>query len=98
MAIDEIIELGIDNEGRLYIKPSTSQFLYIYRLAAEVNWDNNEKILYSPKPRDWTYLKWYNHIITTAIEYGHQLQLTEKTEWVNVPDDLKTEILSSNPL
>lgn len=98
MATDEIIEIGIDNEGRLYIKPLTSQFQYIYRLAVEVNWDSSKKILYSPKPRDWTYLKWYNHIIATAIECGCQLQLTKKTEWVNIPDELKTEILSSNPI
>lgn len=98
MTIDSISEIGIDNEERLYIKPSTSQFLYIYRLAVEVNWDSSKKILYSPKPRDWTYIKWYNHIIATAIEYGCQLQLTKKTEWVNIPDELKTGILSSNPI
>ncbi|MBL7683157.1 MAG: hypothetical protein JNK00_07315 [Flavipsychrobacter sp.] len=97
MKSDKIIEIGIDNEERLYIKPSTSQFLYIYRSAVEVHWDNTKKILYSPKPRDWTYLKWYNHIIATALDYGYLLKLTEKTEWVNIPKDLKTEILSSNP-
>ena len=59
MEIDNIIEIGIDNSERLYIKPENEKFTQIYRTATEVHWDNDGCYLYSPKPKDWTYLQWY---------------------------------------
>jgi hypothetical protein len=55
MTTDKIIEIGIDDQQRLYIKPEKQTFEYIYRTAAEVGWDNKERFLYSPKPREWSY-------------------------------------------
>ncbi len=94
MTTDKIIEVGIDEKGRLYIKPQTQHFEFIYRAAAEVNWDNKEMFLYSPKPREWSYYAWYKHIITIANdEYGCKLQLTDKTKWINIPTELKQQII-----
>ncbi|MFM7895444.1 MAG: hypothetical protein ACKO8L_05815, partial [Flavobacterium sp.] len=59
MRFDEIIEIGIDELERLYIKPKKEKFTLIYRTATEVHWDNEKHFLYSPKPKDWTYLDWY---------------------------------------
>lgn len=93
MTTDNIIEIGIDNQDRLFIKPDQQTFEYIYRTAAEVNWDNKEKSLYSPKPREWTYYVWYRYIIAIVKdEYGCNLQLTNKTKWTNIPNDLKQQI------
>jgi len=93
MKSDNIIEIGIDLKERLFIKPQTKQFDFIYRAAAEVGWDNKEKFLYSPKPREWTYLDWFRQIILVAKdEYGCQLTVTNETKWVNIPEELKTQI------
>ena len=71
MTTDQIIEIGIDHEDRLYIRPEKQTFEYIYRAAAEVGWDNKEKVLFSPKPREWSYYVWYRHILDIAKdEYG----------------------------
>lgn len=95
MVIDPILAIGIDNKGRLYLKPNTVRFTEIYRTATEVHWDNVGLFLYSPKPREWTYLDWYKHIIKVAKdECGCQLVLTEKTIWQNIPSDLQQEIVS----
>jgi hypothetical protein len=56
MEIDNILEIGIDDEGRLYVKPTTTKFPMMYREAIEVHWDSNGDFLYSPKPRNWSYL------------------------------------------
>ncbi|NQY94744.1 MAG: hypothetical protein HRT43_11300 [Campylobacteraceae bacterium] len=37
---DNIIEIGIDKFEHLYIKPEKEKFLYIYREAMEVHWDD----------------------------------------------------------
>jgi len=94
MTTDEILEIGIDNQERLFVRPEKQTFEYIYRAAAEVGWDKKEKVLYSPKPREWSYYLWYRHIIDIAKdEYGCKLYLTDKTIWTNIPNDLKQQII-----
>jgi len=39
MVEDEIAEVGIDHDGRLYVRPTGHSFPYIYRAAKEVSWD-----------------------------------------------------------
>ncbi|RZK00871.1 MAG: hypothetical protein EOO46_20850 [Flavobacterium sp.] len=93
---DTIVEIGIDNHERLYIRPGKQTFEYIWRAAAEVGWDNKEKILFSPKPREWTYYMWYKHIVSIAKEeYGCVLFLTANTNWTNIPENLKEQIITS---
>lgn len=93
MEIDNIIEIGIDKEERLYIKPENSKFTLIYRTATEVHWDNKDFFLYSPKPKDWSYLKWYKHIMAVVeTECNCKLIITEQTKWTNVSNKLKIEI------
>lgn len=92
--VEEIAEIGVDGAERLYVKPAAHDFTHIYRAAMEVNWSPEGKFLYSPKPREWSYLKWYGQILSAAKdEYGVSLVITENTRWVGVGDDLKNEIV-----
>ncbi len=93
MTQDDIIEIGIDKSDRLYIKPKTEKFSMIYRSAAEVHWDSVGLFLYSPKPRDWSYLDWYKHMTSLIkTDCNCQLTLSENTIWVNIDESLKNEI------
>lgn len=92
MEIDKITEIGIDVSERLYIKPENVKFTLIYRTAKEVHWDNEYHFLYSPKPKDWTYLQWYTHIINVAEDCNCKLIITENTKWKNISEELKNEI------
>jgi hypothetical protein len=93
MRTDNIIEVGIDRLERLYIKPKEERFTLIYRTATEVHWDNKDYFLYSPKPKDWSYLDWYKHIIKVIeTECDCRLNLIEDTVWKNINEELKTEI------
>ena len=53
MENDVFLEIGINSEEQLYIKPSTAKFPYMYREALEVHWNQEGLFLYSPKPRKW---------------------------------------------
>jgi len=93
MKEDFITIIEIDSSDRLHIKPEIEKFTMIYRTATEVHWDSKRLTLYSPKPRDWSYLDWYLHIIKIAkTECSINLILTDKTEWINISEDLKNEI------
>jgi hypothetical protein len=75
----DIAEIGIDEAERLYVKPVSGDFSHIYPAAMEVHWSPQEKSLYSPKPREWSYLNWYVQILYAAKdEYGILLVITEE--------------------
>jgi hypothetical protein len=71
MTTDNISEIGIDNQERLFIRPTNEKFPLIYRTATEVHWDTDGKFSSSPKPRDWSYLDWYKHIINVIRNEAH---------------------------
>jgi hypothetical protein len=91
---DQIAEIGIDVGGSLYVKPRNERFLYIYREAMEVHWDVHNRRLYSPKPRDWSYFRWYRQILAAAKEQGTVLEITAETVWTDIPEPLRIEIES----
>ncbi len=93
LQIDIITKVEIDNSGKLYLTPEKTKFPLIYRTATEVHWDNIKKTLYSPKPREWRYLDWFMHIIVVIkTECQTELLLSDETEWINIPKELKIEI------
>jgi hypothetical protein len=92
LEIDSIAEVGIDEQERIYVRPSVATFPFIYREAIEVHWEPVRHYLYSPKPREWTYLKWFQHVIHAAALQSSDLRLTPSTVWTNVPEELRAEI------
>jgi hypothetical protein len=95
MREDSIAQVGIDVDGRLYVKPTSTSFDYIYRAGMEVGWDSSERRLFSPRPREWTYLDWFKQILAAvADEYRTRLRLTPETVWSNVPTAVRAEISS----
>ena len=96
MKKDRIKEIGINKAEQLYILPENARFPMIYRTATEVHWNEEMKFLYSPKPREWSYFQWYNHILTVVRnECFYNLIITEETRWENVPRNLKNQILTA---
>jgi hypothetical protein len=96
MTEDAIAEVGIDEEHRLFVRPSSMAFPHIWRAAMEVYWDEEQKRLFSPKPREWTYEKWFNQIIWAAAnEYGAWLRLTPETAWSGISDELRAQLQSA---
>jgi len=73
MRADEIEAVGIEGNGSLWVKPATSTFPFIYREAMEVHWDDERRCLYSPKPREWSYLRWFRQIRDAARDQGTEL-------------------------
>ena len=92
MNTDSIAEVGIDEQERLYVRPDTATFPYIYREAVEVHWEPSLHRLHYPKPRGWTYLLWFQHIIGAAELQSYDLRLTPSTAWRNMPSELIAEI------
>lgn len=91
---DRILKVEIDAAGSLHISPELKKFILIYRTATQVHWNTEKQTLYSPKPSDWSYSDWYNHILKVAKEECFcELYLTIETKWVNIPENLKNVII-----
>jgi len=93
MKQDTIAFVEVDSAGKLHVTPSTESFPYIYREAMEVNWDAKRRSLHSPKPREWTYIRWFEQILAAAAAQGCDLRLAGSTRWLNVDPAIKTELL-----
>jgi integron cassette Hfx-like protein len=98
---DEIVEVGIDQGGKLYVRPRNETFEalpYVWRAGMEVNWDPVRRVLYGSKPRapehlGLSYAGWFRQILTAAEgECGVRLRLTPQTTWSGIPDALRSEI------
>ena len=93
MRQEQIIEIRIDNQKRLLVRPSEAKFDKIYRAALGVQWDPEARALTSPVPREWGYLHWFQQILGAAAdEYGVELTLVPDTLWTEVPLGLRSEI------
>lgn len=96
MTEEGIAEVGIDEGGRLYVRPAERRFPEIYRAAMEVGWDSERGRLFAPRPREWSHARWFGQILAAcAQEYGVRLKLGEETVWTEVPDAVRSEILGS---
>lgn len=94
MRSDRIEAIGFTEAGGLYLRPATERFPFIYREAMEVGWDDTERWLYGPRPREWTILMWFRQIRSAAREQGVELRLSPETCWHGIPDQLRAEILA----
>ena len=92
MEVDQITEIGIDDQEQLYVAPKCARFPFIYREAMEVHWNEEKKILHSPKPRQWSYADWLRQILSAAEKQAIQLKATPETSWRNVSSSLKKEL------
>ncbi|HEX8372402.1 MAG TPA: hypothetical protein VF585_06460 [Chthoniobacterales bacterium] len=92
MTTDSIAEVGIDEQERLYVRPSIATLPYIYREAVEVHWEPIRRHLHSPKPREWSYLQWFKHIVSAAELQAYELRHTPSTTWINIAPELAAEM------
>ena len=95
---EEIVSVvEILDSGELFLKLQSNGdplYQYIYREVAAVYWDNDRKgFKSSESPREWTYAKWYDHIVAIAKSgVAVELTLSPSTQWINVPEEIKSQI------
>ena len=99
MRSDAIAKVTIDGKGRLRVYPeSPDPYLYkfVYRSACEVHWDP-EGYFYSPKPREWSYARWFSQIVgAVKSELGVDLRVSTRTIFLKVPHTEREAMVSSH--
>jgi hypothetical protein len=95
MKIVEIEQICIEYSGSLSVTPKDAEFPYVYREAMDIQWDSDRKCLFSPIPREWTYLDWFKQIRAAAVSQGVTLVATENTRWSNIKAELMEKFLDS---
>ncbi len=97
MQTDAIAEIGIDSERRLCVRPTTAEFPFIFRAAMQVGWESQGSFLYSPTPKEWSHLQWFEQIIAAAkAEYGCHLVITQSTIWRGVEPEVRRTIIAAS--
>src|SRR3569623_1942402 len=94
----EVAEISIHEDGRLLIRPRETNDGHqnIYRAAAEVSWDPALSAFVCPTPREWSYLRWFQHARDAVrSELGWDLEITARTSWTNIAGALRDEISSA---
>lgn len=88
------IVLNENNELMLKITgEGNPSYQYVYREAAGVYWDENEKGFKSTPLRDWTVSKWFFHIkdiVNTGLNLN--LEMDNNITWENIPTDEQEKI------
>jgi hypothetical protein len=90
---DEIAEIGIDAENRLYVRPKQTTYPFIYRAAMGVHWDPGRQVLHGDAPRELSHAAWFRQILgAVRDEYGTNLTISSGTVRSSVPEALRIEI------
>jgi hypothetical protein len=88
----EVLESGeliliLENKGQ-------SSYQFVYREAAGVYWNPSLNGFITTEPKDWSYSKWFSHIVEVVNQTGIQLALSDKTEWIGLDSSDKEIILT----
>jgi len=89
-----IAKIEVDVNARLLVFPEKPDplFQFVYRYAAEVYWDD-AGYFYSPTPREWSYLQWFERIrFAVRHEAGVELVAMQGTTYKAVPPGDEREI------
>jgi len=70
-----------------------AMYQYVYREAAGVYWDNNQKGFKSTELKEWTVCDWFFHIkeiVKTGLNVD--LKVSDTLIWENIPEIEQTKI------
>lgn len=89
---NEIIkEIVVNDKNELLLKiigQGNPDYQYVYREAAGVYWDENQKGFKSTPIREWTVSEWFLHITDIVKSgLGVELKIDDNLTWKNVPDN-----------
>ncbi len=97
MTTENIIDVSVNDDNELLLKikgEGKPMYQYIYRAAAGVHWDENNKVFKSSPIKEQNCSDWFTHIISVAqSELGVELRLNKGASWKNVPDTDKVKII-----
>jgi hypothetical protein len=91
-----IEEVGIGPDSRLYVKASlapSADYSFIWRDATSVRWDEKNRRLYVLPVKGFSPVDDYRQILAAVLgEYGDRLVLAQSTIFLDVPQELASEL------
>ena len=74
------------------------EYSNIYREGVGVYWNNDLKGFVSSERKDWSYPKWFSHIVSTTKGCNIHLVISPTINWHNLSKKDQQEVLSSNAI
>jgi hypothetical protein len=88
-----IAEIGIDDRGRLFVRPAESTYDQIHRAAMGIGWNDETRSLVSPERLECSSARWFEQFLAAvADEFRTALTLGPTTVWIGIAPDLKHEM------
>lgn len=87
-----ILEIGVDIEEHLYIKPASGTFENISQVNSDLNWNADKGIIFSPNPHEWSQIMWFSQLFKACEALGYELKTDDNTQW-SIHDNLLKEDL-----
>ena len=76
--------------------PGKPMYLYVYREAAGVYWDETGRGFRSEPMREWSCGRWFAQIVAVVrAGLGVELTLGDNIAWLNVSEQQQAEILNT---
>ncbi|MFK8046405.1 MAG: hypothetical protein AB8B72_12990 [Crocinitomicaceae bacterium] len=90
MKTEFIKEIGVNDKNELLLKligEGNPMYHYVYREAAGVYWDENQKAFKSTPLNEWTESKWFIQI-KEIVKSGLNVELSvdKNVKWNNIAD------------
>ena len=95
--LTNVQEIAIDAGGKLRVRPEVSAPSYplIYRAGNGLRWEVDEAAFVAAEPGRWNHAELLAHILSTVrAECDDVLHLTDRTRWVNVAPEQRSELVA----
>lgn len=99
MSEEIISEVKVLDSGKLLLALKSGgqdSYQFIYREAAGVYWVKDLKGFVSTEPKKWSYSEWFSYMLDIAKQIGIQLKLSKETNWVDIPEKERKQILKEH--
>jgi hypothetical protein len=96
MSRETISRIEVLGSGKLLVcleSGGRPDYSNIYREGVGVYWNEEQKGFISADVKDWSYSKWFRHIVDTASGCGIHCNLSNSTKWVGFPEEEKLDLL-----
>jgi hypothetical protein len=96
MSEEVISEVRVLKSGKLLLRLESggrADYSFIYREGVGVYWENEMRGFVSSEKQDWSYARWFSHIVCTAASCRINLRLAPQTIWYNFPESEKSEVV-----
>ena len=92
---EEIVRVQVLDTNQLQLALRSGgrpEYQYVYREAKGVYWDHEAGAFKGTPQKEWSFARWFRHILEVCGDVGVALHLGPSVEWIAIPTVDRQEI------